>query len=205
MLISWPEFTTAAGQAVPAGKTEIPIGSNGSVNFSLAPNVGAMPAGTYYTAVYHLSDGTVSTEYWTVPTAQETGIAAIRSSLVPATIAVQSASIAYVNSAIESAVTGYLPLTGGTLTGPLYLSEDPVQSTEAATKHYVDTNVAGVNAGLGSKVAFNPTTSQVITQPAGTTLEVNSLESLLYAAANQTGAGNNGIANSCLLYTSRCV
>jgi len=196
LLISWPEFTTAAGQAVPAGKTEIPIGSNGSVNFSLAPNVGAMPAGTYYTAVYHLSDGTVSTEYWTVPTAQETGIAAIRSSLVPATIAVQSASIAYVNSAIESAVTGYLPLTGGTLTGPLYLSEDPVQSTEAATKHYVDTNVAGVNAGLGSKVAFNPTTSQVITQPAGTTLEVNSLESLLYAAANQTGAGNNGIANS---------
>jgi hypothetical protein len=196
LLISWPEFTTSASQIVPAGKTVISIAANGSVNFPLAPNAGAMPAGTYYTAVYHLSDGTVSTEYWTVPVAQQIGIAAIRSNIVPATIAVQSASINYVNSAITSAVTGYLPLTGGTLTGPLYLSEDPVQSTEAATKHYVDSGAAGINAGLASKVALNPAAAQTITQPPGTTLEVNDLESLLYASADQTGAGNNGIANS---------
>jgi hypothetical protein len=30
---------------------------------ALAPNIGAMPAGLFYTAVYHLSDGTTSTEY----------------------------------------------------------------------------------------------------------------------------------------------
>lgn len=31
-----------------------------------------------------------------------------------------------------------LPITGGTMTGPLYLSEDPLYPTEAATKNYVD-------------------------------------------------------------------
>jgi hypothetical protein len=196
LLISWPAFTTSASQAVPAGKTEITIGADGSVNFPLAANAGAMPAGTYYTTVYHLSDGTVSTEYWTVPAGKVTSIAAIRSSVAPATVAVQSASVSFVESAIAGAVTGYLPLTGGTLTGPLYLSEDPVQTTEAATKHYVDTLAGSVGAGIASKVAQNPTGAQTVTQPVGTTLEVNDLESVLYAAANQTGAGNNGIANS---------
>jgi hypothetical protein len=36
----------------------------------------------------------------------------------------------------------YLPLIGGTLTGPLILAADPAQSQEAATKHYVDKVVA---------------------------------------------------------------
>ena len=39
-----------------------------------------------------------------------------------------------------------LPLTGGTLTGPLYLYEDPLYPTEAATKYYVD-HVAGATGG----------------------------------------------------------
>lgn len=195
VLISWPEFTTSANQAVPAGKTEIQIGSNGGVNFSLAPNAGAMPQGTYYTATFHLSDGTVSTEYWTVPQASQTSIAAIRSMLVPATVAVQSASVSYVNGAISDALTGYLPLTGGTLTGPLYLSEDPVQTTEAATKHYVDQSVGSVGSGIASKVDMNPAGPQTVNQPAGTTLSVNSLQSVQYASASQTGAGNNGVSN----------
>lgn len=196
LLIKWPAFTTGDGQAVPAGKTEIAIAADGTVNFPLAPNGNATPSGTFYTAVYHLSDGTVSTEYWTVPVAKQTGIAAIRSNVVPATVAVQSASVTYVNNAISGAVTGYLPLSGGTLTGPLYLSEDPVQPTEAVTKHYVDTDAGALIAGLASKVSLNPTAAQTITQPVGTTLEVNNLEGVLYASANQTGTGNNGIANS---------
>jgi hypothetical protein len=61
--ISWPAFTTAAGQAVAAGRTSATIGSDGKVAVALAPNIGAMPAGLFYTAVYHLSDGTTSTEY----------------------------------------------------------------------------------------------------------------------------------------------
>jgi hypothetical protein len=39
-----------------------------------------------------------------------------------------------------------LPLAGGTMTGPLYLFEDPVYPTEAATKYYVD-HVAGATGG----------------------------------------------------------
>jgi hypothetical protein len=196
LLVSWPAFTTSSSQAVPAGKTEVPINSDGTVAFGLAPNSGALPAGSFYTAVYHLGDGTVSTEYWTVPQAKQTSIAAIRSSVVPATVAVQSASVSYVDQQISEAVTGYLPLSGGTLTGPLYLSEDPLQSAEAATKNYVDENLGAVGGGLTSKLNISPSTTQTVTQPAGTTLAVTSLQNILYAGPNQTGAGNNGIANS---------
>ena len=37
----------------------------------------------------------------------------------------------------------YLPLTGGTLTGPLMLAADPTADLEAATKIYVDTHGGG--------------------------------------------------------------
>jgi hypothetical protein len=30
---------------------------------NLAPNLGAMPAGLFYTAVFYMSDGSVSTQY----------------------------------------------------------------------------------------------------------------------------------------------
>jgi hypothetical protein len=42
---------------------------------------------------------------------------------------------------ISLAAGPYLPLTGGTLSGPLYLSSDPTLDTQAATKLYVDTHV----------------------------------------------------------------
>jgi len=192
ILISWPEFTTAANQAVPAGKVEVTIGTAGAVSFGLAPNSNAQPAGTYYTVVYHLDDGTVSTEYWSVPQASQTTIAAVRSTVVPATVAVQSATVAYVNSA----VSGYLPLSGGTLSGPVYMEEDPLQNAEAATKHYVDSSLGALSGGLSSKLNLSPTAAQTVLQPLGTTLAVTSLQNLQYAAPNQTGSGNNGIANS---------
>ena len=68
--ISWPAFTTAANQAVAAGRTTVTIGADGFVSVNLAPNDGATPAGLFYTAVYYMSDGTTSTEYWpaTTPT-----------------------------------------------------------------------------------------------------------------------------------------
>jgi hypothetical protein len=61
--VSWPAFTTASNQAVTAGRTNLTIGADGYVSLKLAPNQGATPAGLYYTAVYHLSDGSTSTEY----------------------------------------------------------------------------------------------------------------------------------------------
>jgi hypothetical protein len=61
--LSWPAFTTSNNMAVAAGRTMVAIGANGSVSVNLSPNLGASPAGLFYTAVYHMSDGTTSTEY----------------------------------------------------------------------------------------------------------------------------------------------
>jgi hypothetical protein len=61
--ISWPAFTTAAGQAIAAGLTNVNIPASGQLSVALTPNIGATPAGLYYTAVYHLADGTTSSEY----------------------------------------------------------------------------------------------------------------------------------------------
>ncbi len=38
----------------------------------------------------------------------------------------------------ENGISNALPLSGGELTGALYLSQDPIQANEAATKNYVD-------------------------------------------------------------------
>lgn len=62
--VSWPAFTTASIQAVTAGKLTVDIGADGFVSVNLAPNFGSSPAGLFYTAIYHMSDGTTSTEYW---------------------------------------------------------------------------------------------------------------------------------------------
>ena len=59
VIISWQAFTTAGGQSVPGGSTSAVIGAGGAMSVSLAPNAGAMPMGSYYTAVYHLDDGSV--------------------------------------------------------------------------------------------------------------------------------------------------
>ena len=61
--VSWPAFTTASNQAVAAGKMTMDIGADGFVSVKLAPNLGSSPAGLFYTAIYHMSDGTTSTEY----------------------------------------------------------------------------------------------------------------------------------------------
>jgi hypothetical protein len=58
-LISWPAFTTAAGQAVTPGSLTVTLGPSGGFNASLAPNTGASPAGTYYRAIFKLDDDAV--------------------------------------------------------------------------------------------------------------------------------------------------
>jgi len=63
VLVSWPAFTTAANSQVAAGNTVVTVGLDGFLSVNLAPNAGANPAGLYYTAVFHLSDGTVNTQY----------------------------------------------------------------------------------------------------------------------------------------------
>jgi hypothetical protein len=61
--VNWPAFTTAANQAVAAGKLTLNISADGFVSVNLAPNLGSSPAGLYYTAIYHMNDGTTNTEY----------------------------------------------------------------------------------------------------------------------------------------------
>jgi hypothetical protein len=138
LLVSWPAFATASGQEIAAGNISAAIGSDGFVSVKLAPNSGAYPAGTYYTVVYHLNDGTVSREYWVVPATGTTTISSVRAQLAPATVAVQSVSKAYVDASIAAITGDYVPLAGGTMNGPLQLSGDPVSGSQAATKHYVD-------------------------------------------------------------------
>jgi hypothetical protein len=140
--ISWPAFNTAANQPVTAGKINTTIAADGFVSVNLTPNLGSSPAGLYYTAIYHMSDGTTSTEYWVVPAAAQANIAQVRSQVMPAAQAVQAVNKAYVDQAIQSVAQGNLTSTGGQLTGPLYLTGDPTQTLQAADKHYVDSSFA---------------------------------------------------------------
>ena len=205
VLVSWPAFTTAAGQAVAGGSTSAAIGASGTFTVSLAPNVGATPAGTFYTAVYHLDDGTTSRETWQVPASTGTmSLAAVRSAVVPSSVAVQVASKAYVNDAVAAALAGqpikgnltFLARTGDAMVGPLTLAGDPTTSAQATNKHYVDTTVAAVGNGLANKLGAQPAASQVVAQPTGTQMQVNRLNGVGYASQYVSGAGGNGLNNA---------
>jgi len=49
----------------------------------------------------------------------------------------------------STVMDGFLPFSGGTMIGDLILDHDPVVNLEAATKQYVDQEVAGVSGGSG--------------------------------------------------------
>ena len=149
LLITWPQFNTADDKAVAAGTLNVSIATGGAVNVALVPNAGASPAGTFYKVTYKLDDGTSSTEYWTVPSASPTTISAIRSTVVPASMAVQVVSRSYVDSglALKAADAAVLHKSGDTMTGALTLSADPSAAMQAATKSYVDTHAGGSTPG----------------------------------------------------------
>ena len=208
VVVSWGSFTTANGNAVTAGTTTVTIGTGGVFSIALAPNAGSTPMGTYYTAVFHLSDGTTKREYWSVPVVAAGGapvtLAAISTQVLPASVAMQTVSKEYVDDAIAMAEAGNTPLdaspyvlkAGDTMTGPLNLPADPVSANQAADMHYVDASVDAITAGLGQKVSLVPSATQVVAQPSGTQLEANNLNGELYATGYLTGAGNNGIGNA---------
>jgi trimeric autotransporter adhesin len=204
VIVNWQAFTTANGQAVPSGSTSATI-TGGALSLQLVPNAGSTPMGTYYTAVYHLDDGSVSREFWVVPVSQfPVLVSAIRSTVLPTSVAMQTVSKSYVDTAIAAAVTGhplasttpYVLKTGDTMTGALVLPGDPTAANDAADKHYVDVNIAATAGGLGQKVSTLPSATQTVTQPVGTQLQVNNLNGEEYASQYVTGLGNNGIANA---------
>lgn len=200
VLVSWSAFTTPQNQAVAAGSKSAAIGADGFLSMNLAPNAGALPSGSYYTAVYHLGDGTVYPEYWVVPASGTASVASVRAQLEPSTVAVASAvTPSYVQGALASLSSTYLPLGGGTLTGALTLSGDPSGLNQAATKHYVDQTAAQAL----------PSSGGALTGPLSVpSLSTKLLEGRHYANEFQSSAGsNNGIALSvqdCASYPYAC-
>ena len=187
LVISWPGFTTAAGQAVAADSMTVTIAPDGFVSVNLAPNLGATPAGEYYTAVYYMSDGTVSTQYWVVPATASATLAQVQAQVMPAAQAIQAVSKAYVDEAITELSQSELTASGGTLSGPLYLNADPTQPLQAATKHYVDTQVATAVPLAGGNMTGTLTTPAVNGVEAPTAA---SGQTTLQTAMN--AAGTNG-------------
>ena len=187
LTLSWPAFTTASGQLVAADRTSVTIGSDGFVSINLAPNLGALPAGEYYTAVFYMSDGTVNTQYWIVPAAAQATLAQVQAQVMPAAQAVQSVSKAYVDQSISELAQTLLIASGGSLSGPLYLNGDPTQPLQAADKHYVDSQVATAVPLTGGSMVGPLSTPAVngVEAPA-----VNSQQTTLQAAMN--AAGLNG-------------
>jgi len=103
LLISWPQFTTASGAAVSAGSTTVTLNSGGGLSVALAPNAGSDPIGSYYTVVYHLDDGTLTRENWMVPVSgSAVHLTAVRSTVMPTSVAMQTVTKAYVDSVIAS-------------------------------------------------------------------------------------------------------
>jgi len=154
VLVSWPSFQTAEGDTVAAGNRSATLGEGGSFTIQLAPNVGASPAGTYYVVVFQLSDGTVRSEFWAVPATAVTTISAVRAT--PGTgLGNLAATQQYVNTAVATRAldAAVVHLTGPeTITGSKQFAvspslPQPVGSSDAASKGYVDAAVENVGAG----------------------------------------------------------
>jgi hypothetical protein len=204
-IISWPSFTTAQGSSIPSGSTSTAIAAGGALSVPLVPNAGSTPMGSYYTVVYHLDDGSGSREYWVVPVSTAAvKVSAIRSTVLPTSVAMQTVSKSYVDTAIAAAVIGhpldsstpYVLKAGDTMNGPLVLPADPVSALQAADKNYVDTSVATIAGGGGQKVSISPSATQIVAQPTGTDLIVNELNDVEYASQYANGRGGNGVANA---------
>jgi hypothetical protein len=155
LLISWPAFTTADSKPVAAGTLDVTLGQNGEVQLELAPNAGANPAGTYYKVVLKLDDGSTNTEYWVVPASSPTTVAAIRSRLAPATVAMQTVTREYVDSLVaakanDSTVVhrdGAETISGSKQFTSAPSVPAPVGSGDVVNKAYVDAAVVAVGAG----------------------------------------------------------
>src|SRR6202521_3510803 len=159
LLISWPEFTTAALGAVAAGNTSVTLWAGGALSVGLGANANATPANTIYTVVYQLDDGTVKTEYWVVPTTSPTTISAVRTTLGAGNSASQMATQQYVNAALAGKANdaAVVHLNGTeTVVGLKQFAvapglPTPVHPGDAANKQYVDNSVQ--NVGNGSFVS----------------------------------------------------
>jgi Lower baseplate protein N-terminal domain len=173
VLISWPSFQTAEGNAVAAGNLAVTLGPAGSFTAQLVPNVGASPAGTYYVVVFQLDDGTVRTEYWEVPATSPTTIAGLLTT--PGTgLGNLAVTQGYVNAAVATEDATVVHLAGAeTITGTKQFATppslpSPVGAADATNKSYVDTAVSNVGSGAYVAIAGGTMTGP-LTLPADPT------------------------------------
>jgi hypothetical protein len=145
VLISWPAFTTADNYSVAAGNLSVVLAPDGAFNAELAPNAGATPAGTVYTVVYQLTDGTVKTERWSVGATSPETIAQVRIFTVPPAGQSQFATQQYVDSALANVVhlSGTETITGSKQFTLSPIVPTPSEPSHAANKSYVDAGNAG--------------------------------------------------------------
>jgi len=140
LLISWPAFTTASSATVAAGNKSVTLGTAGSMTVQLAPNAGAIPAGTVYTVVYQLTDATVKIEYWSVGTTSPETIAAVRTLVGTGAGASQIATQQYVNSQLANVVH----LSGTeTITGTKQFTVSPSPSDAIAIRPSGEQGIRG--------------------------------------------------------------
>ena len=126
-----------------------------------------------------------------MPTVPSTTVAAIRSLVVPASVAIQTVTTTQINSLLGS----YLPLNGGTLSGALQLHADPTAAMQAATKNYVDNAIAPDRDG-GNKCDFISAESDTVCRAAGWIESCGQyLSGQLLCEPISDGSMNNGISN----------
>jgi trimeric autotransporter adhesin len=141
LLISWPTFSTAAGQSVAAGRKSVNLAPGGVLSVELVPNTGSAPAGTFNTVVYQLDDGTVKTEFWTVTASSPTTIAAVRTTLGSGTSGVTS-----------SGGGPFVSKAGDSMTGPLQL---PGEKSEIRRGVYDRIVNAAITVAISAAIAMH--------------------------------------------------
>lgn len=164
LIVTWPAFTTAGGNAVAGGSTTVTLGTNGALNAQLVANAGATPAGVYYTVVYQLGPGTVKTEFWIVPVSTSPVTLAQVVTTPGSGTAAQPVSMQYVNSALATKAndSAVVHLSNAeTITGTKTFSAPPnvpapVNAGDVANKSYVDGTVQCLNASSWAKTSPQP-------------------------------------------------
>src|SRR5947209_2947957 len=162
LLISWPTFSTASGQAVASGTKSVTLGTGGALSVALVPNAGAAPANTFYTVVYQLSDGTVKTEFWSVGTTSPTTIAAVRTTLGSGSSAAHPGTKQYVDTGLvvkANIINGVVPsgqLGNGTANSTVCLHGDSSWGGCGTSSNAVSIQTVPVDTA-------SPTDNQVIT------------------------------------------
>ena len=102
------------------------------------------------------------------------------------------------NSNVTNLTNNKLNLSGGTMTGLLTLSGNPTANLHAATKQYVDTQLAGAGGG-GTSIE----TSQVISGSATyTALVAGTYKVLAIGNGGSLGGGSGGVAYSSVSLTA---